>query len=93
MRYAPFVAAVAIAFIGACGGNKDNTNQPPSTTTDTSAGSMSQPNNTTPAPAATPAPGTDTSHAMAPATPAPDTSMKKMSGKKHHKASMDTTTH
>ncbi len=98
MRYTPFVAAMALAVLGACGGNKDNAGggQPPATT-DTSAGSMSSPSSSTPSaapsttpPAATPAPG----------TPSPDTSamqhdtnMKKMSGRKHHKASADTTTH
>jgi hypothetical protein len=95
MRYTPFVAAMALAVLGACGGNKDNAGGQPgaSSTADTSAGAMSSPsaNPSATTPSATPAPGTPTtpdSSAMQ-----PDTNMKKMSGRKHHKASSDTTTH
>lgn len=92
MRYTPFVAAMALAVLGACGGNKDNASGgQPATTTDTSAGAMSSPAPTTTPPAATPAPGTATTPDSS-AMPH-DTSMKKMSGRKHHKASSDTTAH
>jgi hypothetical protein len=95
MRYTPLVAAMALAVLAACGGNKDNTGQPGGTTTDTASGAMSSPNSQ-PAPSTTPAPGAttpDTSHAMQPssATPMPDSSGMKKSTHKRHKA--DTTAH
>jgi hypothetical protein len=95
MRYTPIVAAMALAVLGACGG-KDNTNGQPgaSSTADTSAGAMSSPsaNPSATTPSVTPAPSTPTTPDSS-AMQQPDTNMKKMSGRRHHKAGADTTTH
>ncbi len=99
MKFTP-LAVIALFLAAACGGNKENANNPngsPPTTTDTSAGQMSPSTNPTTTPSTTPAPSAqpatppttmDTTSHMTP----PDTNMKKMSGRRHHKAS-DTTTH
>ena len=90
MRLTPF-AVVALVLAVACSGNKDAANQP-ATTTDTSAGAMT-PSTTPPASPSTPAASTPaTPDTTQMAAPAPDSGMKKMSGKKHKK-SADTTMH
>jgi hypothetical protein len=101
MKHTP-IAVMALVLLGACGGNKNNTGNP-STTTDTSAGAMSpsaSPNQTNPPPSTNPSTTNPSNPSAAPATPAPDTmgamshdtNMKKMSGRRGHKKA-DTTTH
>jgi hypothetical protein len=92
MRLTPF-AVVALVLAVACSGNKDNAANQPATTADTSAGAMS-PSTTPPASPSTPAASTPaTPDTTQMAAPTPDTSMKKMSGKKHKKSGADTTMH